>query len=139
MGIASFGLIINILMMVFLEYMTHHSFPQVRNLGSAALNAPMLNILNASYIGDLGQCFIMVMLGLGIFISIELSGMQGLYAFLTGVLMNQMVMISIQFAGNTILGGLRIAELARIDYSMLQKVRDPRSRSTLLVLTTRFT
>lgn len=139
MGIASFGLIINILMMVFLEYMTHHSFPQVRNLGSAALNAPMLNILNASYMGDMGQCFIMVMLGLGIFISIELSGMQGLYAFLTGVLMNQMVMISIQFAGNTILGGLRIAELARIDYSMLQKVRDPRSRSTLLVLTTRFT
>lgn len=125
--------------MVFLEYMTHHSFPQVRNLGSAALNAPMLNILNASYMGDMGQCFIMVMLGLGIFISIELSGMQGLYAFLTGVLMNQMVMISIQFAGNTILGGLRIAELARIDYSMLQKVRDPRSRSTLLVLTTRFT
>lgn len=54
MGIASFGLITSVLLIVYLEYMTNHSFPQVRNIGSAAINAPMLNVMNANYMGDMG-------------------------------------------------------------------------------------
>jgi hypothetical protein len=97
------------LLIIYLEYVTNHSFPAVRSVASSALNAPMLNIMNANYLGDLGQLFVIGLVGLFTFIAREIGGKEGLYAFLTGLIMNALVMTSIQFSGNSIMIGLKFA------------------------------
>ncbi|CAD8076937.1 unnamed protein product [Paramecium primaurelia] len=122
MSIASFGLITSMLLIIYLEYVTNHSFPQVRNIASAALNAPMLNIMNGIFLGDMGQLFFVGLTGLFIFISKEIGGNEGLYAFLTGLIMNAIVMTSIQFSGNSIMIGLKFAQIAQVDSLPLEKI-----------------
>ncbi|CAD8085389.1 unnamed protein product [Paramecium sonneborni] len=122
MSIASFGLITSMLLIIYLEYVTNHSFPQVRNIASAALNAPMLNVMNGNFLGDMGQLFFVGLIGLFIFISKEIGGNEGLYAFLTGLIMNAIVMTSIQFSGNSINIGLRFAQIAQVDSLPLEKI-----------------
>lgn len=53
MSIATFGLIMSALLTIYIEYVTNHSFPQVRKISIAALNAPTLNILTAHQIGNM--------------------------------------------------------------------------------------
>lgn len=44
MSIATFGLIISVLTVIYLEYLTNHSYPLVRNINNSGLNAPILNL-----------------------------------------------------------------------------------------------
>ncbi|KAM3141144.1 hypothetical protein pb186bvf_006749 [Paramecium bursaria] len=121
MSIATFGLIISVLTVIYLEYLTNHSYPLVRNINNSGLNAPMLNLFASQYIGDMGQLFISVIVAFLILLAYNLNELEGLYALLTGLLVNTIVMMSTYWAGTCISNGTNLTFIAQVDYIQIQR------------------